>query len=246
MTAVEMRVDPVHATSSRCSAGRPSLCGPASPTKTSSPRTSRTASTAGPPSRSSPSLPQFDYVGGFGAPWKATDDVPGDHDGTRRRGPAPTSATARATASTTSPAVTPSSAPIITMPAGGIAPRLTFEHYVATEAGFDGGNVKISVNGGDFELDPGRGLHLQRAEDADDAAGQQHQPARRRARLHRHRRRQGHRQLGRRRRSTWLGARRRRPATLSSCGSTSVATAVAASRTLGVAASTTSRSSTAS
>ena len=32
--------------------------------------------------------------------------------------------------------------------------RLTFDHYVATEAGWDGGNLKISVNGGDFELVP--------------------------------------------------------------------------------------------
>jgi Zn-dependent metalloprotease len=33
-------------------------------------------------------------------------------------------------------------------------PRLTFDHYVATEAGFDGGNVKIAVNGGEFETVP--------------------------------------------------------------------------------------------
>ena len=30
------------------------------------------------------------------------------------------------------------------------APRLSFEHYIATEDGFDGGNVQLSVNGGDF------------------------------------------------------------------------------------------------
>ncbi len=34
------------------------------------------------------------------------------------------------------------------------SPRLTFEHYVATEFGWDGGNVKISVNGGPFVLVP--------------------------------------------------------------------------------------------
>jgi Zn-dependent metalloprotease len=32
--------------------------------------------------------------------------------------------------------------------------RLTFEHYVATEAGWDGGNVKISINGGAYTLVP--------------------------------------------------------------------------------------------
>jgi len=34
------------------------------------------------------------------------------------------------------------------------SPRLTFDHYVATEFGFDGGNVKISINGGPFVLVP--------------------------------------------------------------------------------------------
>ena len=42
--------------------------------------------------------------------------------------------------------------PEITIPAGVTAPRLTFDHWVATEAGFDGGNVKISVNGGAWQL----------------------------------------------------------------------------------------------
>jgi Zn-dependent metalloprotease len=41
--------------------------------------------------------------------------------------------------------------PEITIPAG--APtRLSFDHWVSTEAGFDGGNVKISVNGGPWTL----------------------------------------------------------------------------------------------
>jgi len=40
----------------------------------------------------------------------------------------------------------------ITIPAGVTAPRLTFDHWVATEAGWDGGNVKISVNGGAWKL----------------------------------------------------------------------------------------------
>jgi hypothetical protein len=33
-------------------------------------------------------------------------------------------------------------------------PRLAFDHYVATEAGWDGGNLKISINGGPFQLVP--------------------------------------------------------------------------------------------
>ncbi|MBU6283434.1 M4 family metallopeptidase, partial [bacterium] len=35
-----------------------------------------------------------------------------------------------------------------------MAPRLDFDHYVATESGWDGGNLKISVNGGAYSLVP--------------------------------------------------------------------------------------------
>ncbi|MET0519106.1 MAG: M4 family metallopeptidase, partial [Burkholderiaceae bacterium] len=42
--------------------------------------------------------------------------------------------------------------PEFTVPAGTTAPRLTFDHWVATEAGWDGGNVKISVNGGAWQV----------------------------------------------------------------------------------------------
>ena len=42
--------------------------------------------------------------------------------------------------------------PDITIPAGATATRLTFDHWVATEGGFDGGNVKISVNGGAWQV----------------------------------------------------------------------------------------------
>jgi hypothetical protein len=43
----------------------------------------------------------------------------------------------------------------IKIPSGkNIAPRLAFMHYVATEPGWDGGNLKISINGGSFTLVP--------------------------------------------------------------------------------------------
>lgn len=41
--------------------------------------------------------------------------------------------------------------PAYTVPASGSV-RLSFDHYVATESGFDGGNLKISVNGGAWVL----------------------------------------------------------------------------------------------
>lgn len=45
--------------------------------------------------------------------------------------------------------------PSILIPgAAHLSPRLTFEHYFATEQGWDGGNLKISINGGAFEVVP--------------------------------------------------------------------------------------------
>ena len=42
--------------------------------------------------------------------------------------------------------------PEIAVPAGGSALRLTFDHWIGSEAGYDGGNLKISVNGGAWQL----------------------------------------------------------------------------------------------
>ncbi|MEO8461630.1 MAG: M4 family metallopeptidase [Chloroflexota bacterium] len=44
--------------------------------------------------------------------------------------------------------------PPIAMPGSASLTKLTFDHYVATEAGWDGGNVKISINGGAFVIVP--------------------------------------------------------------------------------------------
>jgi Zn-dependent metalloprotease len=44
--------------------------------------------------------------------------------------------------------------PEIRLRDGVAAPRLTFDHWVATEAGWDGGNLKISVDGGAWNLIP--------------------------------------------------------------------------------------------
>src|SRR6185312_9546091 len=44
--------------------------------------------------------------------------------------------------------------PTITVPAGADDLRLSFDHFVETEAGFDGGNLLISVNGGSFSVVP--------------------------------------------------------------------------------------------
>jgi Zn-dependent metalloprotease len=44
--------------------------------------------------------------------------------------------------------------PTITIPAGATAPLLVFDHWMASEAGVDGGQVEISRNGGAFTLLP--------------------------------------------------------------------------------------------
>lgn len=44
--------------------------------------------------------------------------------------------------------------PTIQLPASATSLYLVFDHYVATEAGWDGGNLKLSVNGGEFALVP--------------------------------------------------------------------------------------------
>lgn len=44
--------------------------------------------------------------------------------------------------------------PAIRVPEGALVPLMTFDHYVATELGFDGGNLKVSVDGGPWTLVP--------------------------------------------------------------------------------------------
>ncbi|UCD28259.1 MAG: M4 family metallopeptidase, partial [Planctomycetota bacterium] len=44
--------------------------------------------------------------------------------------------------------------PTIAIPVNPIHPTLSFTHYIASEPGWDGGNVKISVNGGAWQLIP--------------------------------------------------------------------------------------------
>ena len=78
--------------------------------------------------------------------------------------------------------------PQIAVPASVSAPMLTFDHWVATETGWDGGNLKISVNDGPWQLVQKADFVVQPLQhDAlHDGAGQ-HGPPRRSARLLGHR-----------------------------------------------------------
>ncbi len=78
-----------------------------------------------------------------------------------------------------------------------LKPRLTFEHYIASETGFDGGNLKISVNGGAYALVPASAFTFNAYNlTLVTAAAGQHQPARRQPGVQRDGRRRGPRELG--------------------------------------------------
>ena len=79
-----------------------------------------------------------------------------------------------------------------------MTPRLTFDHYVATEAGWDGGNVKISVNGGPFTIVPDAAYTFNPYNATlNTAAAGNTNPLQGQRCLDGHRRRQPRRQLGR-------------------------------------------------
>jgi Zn-dependent metalloprotease len=103
-------------------------------------------------------LPDFDefgdYAGGFGAPWDAVNDAPGGHAGGVAYGPAPDDGDCSGDGENDFSSRDSIIGPEVVLPAGATSPRLTFGHYVATEAGWDGGNVKYSLNGAEFEVVP--------------------------------------------------------------------------------------------
>ena len=93
------------------------------------------------------------YEDGTGYPWRTAAVYPGrDNVGRVAFGPTPDEGDCSGAAGDISSSDSITS-PSVLMPAGK-ALRLSFDHYIATEAGYDGGNVKISVNGGEFEAIP--------------------------------------------------------------------------------------------
>ena len=96
---------------------------------------------------------QVVFSGGFGAPWEASTNAPGDRAGGVAFGPAPDQGECSNGAGDFSSRDSITS-PAVTVPAGDTGVRLAFDHYVSTETGYDGGNVKVSVNGGAFTVIP--------------------------------------------------------------------------------------------
>jgi Zn-dependent metalloprotease len=94
------------------------------------------------------------YPGGLTRDWTAETNLPGDRAGSAAFGPAPGelgSCTQDANDFSSHNTITSGS---IDIPTDGVSPRLRFDHYVATELEVDGGNLKISVNGGEFQAVP--------------------------------------------------------------------------------------------
>ncbi|MGZ6752111.1 MAG: M4 family metallopeptidase [Nocardioides sp.] len=92
------------------------------------------------------------FAKAHGFPWRATVSAPGRHGDKVAYAPDPTGGNCSGTTGDISSVDTIAS-PAVTLP-GGSSRHLVFQHYVATEAGFDGGNVKIRVNGGKWRLVP--------------------------------------------------------------------------------------------
>jgi hypothetical protein len=97
----------------------------------------------------------------FGGPtmdWETSTDLPEGNapvgSETAAFGPAPDNGTCTGDEADFSSVNTMTSDDIVLGDADGFNPRLSFDHNIQTELGFDGGNLQVSVNGGDFEPIP--------------------------------------------------------------------------------------------
>ncbi|MDR7255211.1 Zn-dependent metalloprotease [Nocardioides sp. BE266] len=91
------------------------------------------------------------YPGGSSVPWEASTSAP-KHTGGVAYGPDPQGGSCSGAAGDLT-SRNGLISPAITVPAG-TTPRIQWDHYMASEAKYDGGNVKVSVNGGAFTLVP--------------------------------------------------------------------------------------------
>jgi Zn-dependent metalloprotease len=97
------------------------------------------------------------FSGGFNKPWESVASAPagtGDaHASKVAFGPAPDEGQC-SNGSGDFSSRDSITGPVVQLPDSLRSAKLTFEHYVATEIGYDGGNVKMSLNGGPFTAIP--------------------------------------------------------------------------------------------
>ncbi len=86
--------------------------------------------------------------------WSVDSTLPGDRTGSAAFGPDPDAGNCSSGAGDISGVMHMTSGAISVEGDASDTAFLTFDHYVATELGWDGGNVKVSVNGGAFEAIP--------------------------------------------------------------------------------------------
>ena len=94
------------------------------------------------------------FPGGFSTPWRADSTPPGGRTGGVARGVDDPEAGDCSSGAGDASSRDSIISPVITMPTTLTAPKLSFDHYVATEFGWDGGNVKVSLNEGAFTTVP--------------------------------------------------------------------------------------------
>ncbi len=95
-----------------------------------------------------------DTSGGGALDWAAESDLPGDRNGSGAFALDRDDGSCGDPATDVSGVMSMQSEPILIPGSNQRSPRLTFMHYVATENGFDGGNLKVSVNDGAFNVVP--------------------------------------------------------------------------------------------
>ncbi len=153
MTATEMRTEPVQCNfQPMFDKDAPSLCGPGFETNVVWEEDFEDGLAGWDAEQQLANL--GDYQGGFGAPWEATMAAPGNHPGGVAYGPAPDRGECSGDGVTDFSSRDSIIGPEVTLPDVAGSPALSFDHYVATEAGYDGGNVKYSLNGGEFTAIP--------------------------------------------------------------------------------------------
>jgi hypothetical protein len=94
------------------------------------------------------------FPGGISTPWVGDSTPPGGRTGGVARGVDERDAGACTNGAGDASSRDSIISPTIALPSTVNAPKLTFDHYVATEFGYDGGNVKVSVNQGAFTQVP--------------------------------------------------------------------------------------------